>query len=133
MVKKKTKSYSTKEILAKAKKDKPPKQSFEEIVTGHKFKVVKEGKTEEGSHFWCAFCGGRGKNYIEIVRDDDKKYKVGRNCLSKVGLKPPEKPPKLVKKDAPLVAAQPDKVVLPPKTEKEVDLDDDIKALLNSL
>lgn len=134
MAKKTTKTYSTKEILAKAKKDKPPRESFEKIVTGHAFKLLGRGVMPEGSHFWCAFCGGRGKYYVEIVRDDEKKYKVGANCVSKVGLVPPPKEQKKKTKGGTVVhVVNGDAVVEPPKTENEKALDDEIDSLLNSL
>lgn len=60
--------------------------SFEEVVVGHTFKLIGAGRIEEGNYYWCAFCGGRGKNYYEIRRDDASIFKVGERCLRLVGL-----------------------------------------------
>jgi hypothetical protein len=91
---------------------------FEEIAAGHTFKLRGAGRAKEGEHFWCAFCGGRGKNYYEVERDDDAKYQVGERCLGLVGL---------AKRDLPKL--KPKKVVRKkPKTVKEEMPEDDFSA-----
>ena len=60
--------------------------SFEDIAIGHTFTLIGAGRMKEGDYYWCAFCGGRGKNYYEVRRDDAPTYKVGETCLRLVGL-----------------------------------------------
>lgn len=81
-------------------KPKPELIPFEKIVGDHKFKVLSVGTLPEGTHYWCAFCGGRLRHPIEIMRDDRKKFIVGSNCLSRVGLKPEVIPDLVVPNDA---------------------------------
>jgi ribosomal protein L44E len=59
---------------------------FLELVTGHKFKVIDVVTLPKENHSWCAFCKGRLYTYIEIEREDKKKFWVGKRCLGKVGL-----------------------------------------------
>lgn len=77
------------------------REPFEEIAVGHTFKLNGAGRAKEGDFFWCAFCGGRGKNYYEVERDDSATYQVGERCLGLVGLAkrdlPKPKPKKVVR------------------------------------
>lgn len=119
---------------ASSKPKKPERIPFLELVTGHSFCVTDVGSMPEGENYWCAFCGGRGKHFIEIKREDKKKYKVGKRCLGKVGLTMDDAPEKV------LLAKHPDAVPVEalngnhaPSPPKEDILDDEIEALLKSL
>jgi hypothetical protein len=79
---------------------KPEYPSYEKLGGGHTFEVTDYGKLPEGTHFWCAFCGGRLYEFIEIKRDDGKKYKVGETCLGRVGLVIPKQEKILLDVDA---------------------------------
>lgn len=59
---------------------------FDELAVGHTFTLTGAGRMPEGENFWCAFCGGRGKNFYDVRRDDGCKLKVGERCLGLVGL-----------------------------------------------
>jgi len=120
--------------MAGSKPKKPERIPFLELVTGHSFEVTDMGKMPKDEYFWCAFCGGRGQKFIEIKREDKKKFKVGGRCLGRIGLS---------KKDAPqdlLDSKHPHTVPVeavngnntPPSKEKDI-LDDEIEDLLKSL
>jgi len=66
---------------------KPKKVSFESLVIGHTFIIedVGEVKGFPKKAFWCAFCGGRGKKYIVLKREDGVRVKVGHSCVEKAG------------------------------------------------
>ena len=59
---------------------------FLDLVTGYSFKFVDYVTLPKGSHFWCAFCGGKLYTYIEIEREDKERFWVGKRCLGKVDL-----------------------------------------------
>jgi hypothetical protein len=113
-------------------KEAPEREPYEDIVTGHKFHVVNTG-TIEGypkEAFWCAFCGGKGKNFVRIKRDDGKDYLVGKTCLRNVGLVIPLS----AEGDISLVKVQATKESGKPDTKKVCDsLQDDIEKLLRDL
>jgi len=73
--------------------------TFEEIALGHTFKLVGQGRIERPEAFHCAFCGGKGQNFCLIERDDGENYKVGANCLQRVGLALKKSTPKLKRID----------------------------------
>jgi ribosome-binding protein aMBF1 (putative translation factor) len=71
------------------------KQTFEELTVGHTFTYgKKEDKLPVGSFFWCALCGGRGRQAHTVIRDDGVELKVGTTCLDRIGLSAPEEPKK---------------------------------------
>lgn len=111
----------------------PERESFEKIVTGHKFEVVGTGviKDYPKEAFWCAFCGGRGKNYVAIRRDDGRTYKVGKTCVENLGLVIPLS----AEKDTSLVKVQAVEEEKKPKVKvKTYDpLQDEIEQLLKDL
>ena len=81
--------------------------TFEEIAQGHTFTLSGAGRAKDGEHFWCAFCGGRGKNFYEVRRDDALKYLVGERCLGLVGLAKKDLPkPKVAKSTKPVAKAK---------------------------
>jgi len=103
-------------------KPKPHLIPFEKLVTGYKFKVLSVGTLPEDTHYWCAFCGGRLKHFVEIIRDDRKKLIVGKRCVRRVGLNPEIIPPDAVPVDATKGDSEPIE-----KSEKESVLDDEIQ------
>lgn len=60
--------------------------SFEDIALGHTFKLIGTHSLEGDERFHCAFCGGRGRHFCLIERDDGENYQVGASCLQRVGL-----------------------------------------------
>jgi hypothetical protein len=83
------------------------KQTFEELTVGHTFTYgKKEEKLPIGTHFWCAFCGGRGRQAYTVIRDDGVELKIGATCLQRVGLSAPSEPKKA--KPEPVVASEPE-------------------------
>lgn len=122
------------DIKGMKKPVRPDRESYEKIVGGYKFEVVGVGTTKDypKEAFWCAFCGGRGKRFIEIKRSDGTHYKVGETCLGRVGLVIPiskEDNVSLVKVDA----LKPKSGSKPPVEPVHDPLQDEIEKLLKDL
>jgi len=68
---------------------KKKKESFEDIVYNATFEIDGYGRMPDKAHFYCSFCGGRGKNFVRIKRNDGELFRVGMTCLSRVKLELP--------------------------------------------
>jgi len=73
------------------------RDTFSEIVykidydKGGGWEVVGIGDSPKGTFTWCAFCGCRIKHCILVRRlIDDACFKVGRDCVGRVGLEVPK-------------------------------------------
>jgi len=60
------------------------------VTEGHDFYLIGLGSMPPGEHFNCKFCGGPGRHFVLLRRDDGIEVKVGRDCLKRVGLELPE-------------------------------------------
>jgi hypothetical protein len=59
---------------------------IEFYVTGHKFEALAFKRVLKPGLFKCPLCGKRGRTFVDVIREDGKKFSIGWSCLSYVGL-----------------------------------------------
>lgn len=118
-------------------------KKFADIIVGHTFAYVESGQIpKDQPKFKCSFCGGEGRNWVKIRRDDGVEYLIGNTCLTKVGLSQyakkgtvAAKKPKKVIAEAASDTPTPKEIAPEVKVEahKEGGSPDDIDELLDQL
>ena len=124
-----------KEFVPKPKSEKLKKIPFEDLVIGHKFKIIDVCSLPKGEHSWCDFCGGRLMYYVLLKREDGKKVKVGMSCVEKAGYNRQDAEAFLEAKENPdeVVKEQKNVSSNTPHQSKNDVLDDDIRDILDNL